>query len=291
MSKPKRRKTPNRKPVPSSAYGKRKQHPTAKKLIAYPDGRQEHRAYRIKPLRIDLEQCLSAAAGGAPDFAVVLVPAALTVDWMRTHPANVCAQACLHLVDAYRLLDVEAHIVPVTVAVEEGPNLACYGEDPPKWDDNVYVGHCIVSVPGAGRFVDPTVQQFDGFQHVRYPYIGKTVFSSHDRQQYVSGDRFNLMVDNRLMIYTVAQADESLITDHPVAQHARTENDRAAANIAAQTIHAFRTLGLADRILDHHHRIRTILDTVGEAELRIEPGAARFIIDGRPRWIDELLPT
>lgn len=291
MSRTKRHKTPNRKPVPPSAYGKRKHHPTLKKLIAFPDGRQEHHTYRIKPLRIDLKQCLTAAAGGDPDFAVVLVPAALTVDWMRTHPANACAQACIHLVDVYRLLGVEAHIVPVTVAIKEGLNLACYGEDPPTWDDTVFVGHCIVHLPGVGRFVDPTVQQFDGFQHLKYPYLGKTVFSSQDRRHYITGDQLRLMVDNRPVIYTVAEADESLIDDHPAAQHVRDKNERAAANIASQAIHTFRALGLADRIPDHHHRIRAMLDTVGEAELRVETGAARFIIDGQPRWGDELLPT
>lgn len=288
MPKSKRRKAFNRKPVPSS---KRKQRSLAKKLVVFPDGRQERRAYRIEPLSIDLERCLAGAASNAPDFAVALVPAALVVDWMRTNPANVCAQACLHLVDAYRLLGVEANIVPVTVAIKEGSNLACYGEDPPRWDDNVYVGHCIVSLPDAERFVDPTIQQFDGFQRRKYPYIGKTAFRSQDREQFVTGDRLNLLVDDRVMLYTVAQADESFISDHSVAQQVRAENDRIAANIAAQTIEVFRAFGLAGRIPDQYQRIRTMLDTVGDAELRVEPGAAQFIIDGQPRWIDELLPT
>jgi|GEM_PF-2639265 len=283
MPKSKRRKAPSRKPAPKRKI------PFAKKLVVYPDGRQERRAYQVQPLSIDLEQCLAKGASNGGDFAVAIVPTALTVEWMRTSPASVCAQACIHLVDAYRLLGVEANIVPVTVTVAEGANMACYGEDPPRWDDTVYVGHCIVNLPGVGRFIDPTIQQFDGFQRRKYPYIGKTVFSSHDRRQLVTGDQLKVLTENRAMLYTVAQADEAFIADHPIAQKVRTENERAAANIAAQTIEVFRTFGLAGQ-LSGHQRIRTMLDVVGDAEFRVEPSAARFIIDGQPRWIDELLP-
>jgi len=284
MPKSKRRKAPNRKPAPSN---KRKN--TAKKLVVFPDGRQVHRDYQIKPLNIDLEQCLTAAASNDSGFAVAMVPTALAVDWIRTSPANVCVQICAHLVDAYRLLGVEAHIVPVTAAITEGPNIACYGEDPPRWNNDVYVGHCFVSLPGVERFVDPTIQQFDGFQRRKHPYVGKMVFTSQDRQP-VPGDRLNLLVEDRAMLYTVAQADEVFIVDHPVIQRAREENNRIAANIAAQTIEIFRTFNMAEDLTDHQ-RIRTMLDVVGDAEFHVEHGAARFIIDGQARWIDELLPT
>jgi len=285
MPKSKRRKAPKRKPVPSN----KRKISFAKKLVVYPDDRQERRAYQVQPLSIDLEQCLAKAASNGGDFAVAIVPTALAVAWMRTGPASVCAQACIHLVDTYQLLGVDANIVPVTVSVAEGPNIACYGEDPPRWDDTVYVGHCIVNLPGIGRFIDPTIQQFDGFQRRKYPYIGKTVFNSHDRRQLVTGDQLKVLTENRAMLYTVADADEAFIADHPVAQKVRTENERAAANIAAQTIEIFRTFGMADQLSDHQ-RIRTMLNAVGDAELRVERGAARFIINGQPRWIDELLP-
>lgn len=291
MSKSKRRKTPNRKPVPASAYGKRKQYPTAKKLIAFPDGRQEHRSYHIRLLRIDLPRCLGSAHRLGPEFALALIPAAFTVEWMRTHPANVCAQACIHLFDVYQMLGIEAHILPVTVAVAEGEDIACYGDERPRWEGEVYWGHCMVNLPGLKRFVDPTIQQFDGFQHLPYPYIGKTVVNALEHQDSLVGERLGLQVDGRSVIYTVLDADEGLVAAHPMAENVREGNSHAPAMLAGQVVDALRRLEIAKDIPESFPRVRAMLDAVGDAPLIAEHASARFDFGGQLRWVDELIPT
>lgn len=103
----------------------------------------------------------------APPAALPLV--GLTSLWLwnlaedRAAAAH-CVDGCLTLHYALAEFGIRSHVEAITICIEQttagaGPG-AMYGQHPRYNADGTFNGHTILVVTGAGRLIDPTIQQF-----------------------------------------------------------------------------------------------------------------------------------
>jgi hypothetical protein len=118
-----------------------------------------------RPVRWDSELCALVMSGAAPE-SVPLIGAASV--WLARAadaggPAAGCVAACLVVRQALAVFGITSRVEAVAVAAES-PNgrATLYGhpEGPRFNDDGTFDGHTVLMVTGAGRLLDPTVQQF-----------------------------------------------------------------------------------------------------------------------------------
>lgn len=284
MSKSDRRKASHSK---SNAQKRRT---TAFKHVLGPDGRIRPVRYEPGTLAVDWPGTLERARQNEPDFALLSLLASFTQHWMRGHTANVCVQACLHLQDAADLLGIGSVITPVMVLVDEpGRCRTTYGSANPEWAGAVFTGHCTLFMPVEGRMVDLTIRQFDGFQRLPYPYIGRIVYSSASGRALPAGARLRVEVIDRFIEYHVVEGGEALIRDSEASDLAVAANPDLPGAIAAQTLDAVRSLGIAARLPAGHDRIRVLLAAIRDAPLHQDGNRVTFLIDGAPTPLDTLL--
>lgn len=76
--------------------------------------------------------------------------------------ANHCVDAALTLSVAFDLLGIPARPWPVRLLIEPdtGTSATLYGENP-RWDGDVFHGHCVLWLPEHAHFIDVTLEQFD----------------------------------------------------------------------------------------------------------------------------------
>jgi len=274
---------------PRSAHPKSRQ-PTAFKHVLGPDGRSRRVPYVPGRIRVDWLNTLSRVRGYGPDFALLSLLSSFTQHWMRGHDANICVQACIHLQDAAALLGIGSVITPVKVVVDEPHGRrAVYGSSAPVWQGPAFSGHCTLYMAGEGRMVDLTLCQFDGFQRLPYPYIGRVVFATTSGPALPTGAKLRVEVADRQLEYHVVDGGEALIRDAAPAQLAAAANPDLPGAIAAQTLDAARTLGIADRLLARHTRIRSLLSAIGDAPLHQAGSRVTFLLGGTPTPIESIL--
>lgn len=280
----------NRRKASHSQSANRQRRSATFKQILEPDGRLRPVRYEPGTLKVDWTDTLSRARNGDPDFALVLLLASFAQHWMRGHAANLCVQACVHLQDAAALLGIDSVITPVMVVVDEpGRRSAVYGTATPEWNGPVFSGHCTVFMPDEGRMVDPTIRQLDGFQALPYPYIGRVVYSSKSGRALPAGAKLRVEVVDRFVEYRVVEGGEVLVRDAEASQLAVAANPDLPGAIAAQTLDAVRTLGIAGRLPARHGRIGALLDAIGDASLHQDGSQVTFVIGGSPTSVDSIL--
>jgi hypothetical protein len=121
--------------------------------------------YRVVPLRSDPSVIEGLLEIGQPEQMLMLLPALLWVDTVAFQqlPSNVCLDAAHTLRQTYRWLGMRADVVPVQLAVEHAAGRrpgSMYGSARPHYRTDSFVGHCVLRLPDAHRFVDATVGQF-----------------------------------------------------------------------------------------------------------------------------------
>jgi hypothetical protein len=165
MPKKKSRKhrQPHRRPIPAG-HTSTKQSPHYKMLVM-PDGTSRPTSYRPGRLKVNTEALLAKLDTIDPGLTLALLPAALWLDWLPGHTANVCVDACLTLKRAYALLGIESRILPVSVTVgrSDGP-MSVYCPNP-TWNGSTFHGHCVMWLPDTQRLVDhPAVSRVQARQ-------------------------------------------------------------------------------------------------------------------------------
>jgi hypothetical protein len=280
-----------RKAVPASAYGRKDTQQGATKLVLTDSGVERRLPYRPGRLRTDVRTLLEGAAQASIEFALTALPVTMLLTHYEGKPATVCAQVCMQLADVFTMLGIESHATPVTVAVKEHGQTAYYGSETPTWEGTEFVGHCVLWIPALERFVDATVQQFDGIQQRLGPYTGP-IGTVEGNGPLLVGQEMLAFMDGRAVSYTVVAGGDALVRNESILASIGEKRPRSAAYIAGQTVDALRVLNLAPRVPGHFERISQLLDAVGDAPVvQDETDAFRFNVDGRPLWIDELLPV
>jgi hypothetical protein len=130
-----------------------------------PDRPGLHRA------RLEIEDIHHLMAA-APPAALPLV--GLTSLWLWNlaedqAAAAHCVDGCLTLHYALAEFGIRSHVEAITICIERAaagsaPG-AMYGQHPHYNADGTFNGHTILVVTGAGRFIDPTIQQFREVPH------------------------------------------------------------------------------------------------------------------------------
>lgn len=285
MTNPKRRRSSKSSTNITSRSGRR----TAFKYVVGAGGHLRSVSYRLGKLGVDLEDIMERSRNGQPDFALHLLLGSFTLDWMRGHQANVCAQACAHVSDAAALLSLESVITPVRVIVNE-PNgkTAVYGTERPRWTGQAFTGHCVLFLPAEQRIIDPTIRQIDGLQHLPYPYIGKVRYTNTDGRFLAPGAKLQAEVQERWIEYHVVEGGDALIRDAEPTRAAVTANPNLPEAVAAQTLAAIRALDIADRLPERHEPIRALLTAIGDAPLQFEGDRGVFAINGSQVTVGQL---
>lgn len=122
------------------------------------------RTYDVGRLRIAPERIagLLIDENLAPDLMVELL---LPMRWIydaEGSTANRCVDATTTLRHTYDYFGIEAHVRPVDLVVSDQNTgqMVQYGRPDPRWDDDVFSGHCVLHLPGSNRLIDPTVEQY-----------------------------------------------------------------------------------------------------------------------------------
>ncbi|MCD0446290.1 hypothetical protein LO763_22000 [Glycomyces sp. A-F 0318] len=282
-----RRKPKVHQPVPASAYGRKHANPEATKLVLTDAGVERRMRYTPGRIHTDVAVLFQGAQDASIEFALTIVPAAVLLSHYQGKRATVCAQVCIQLADVLALLGITSYATPVTVALRESGQVAFYGAEAPRWEGNAYVGHCVLYIPSCERFIDATVQQFDGFQQRMGPYTGP-IGATRDGGPLAAGHETTAMIDGRVVSYTVVPGGDALVRYDELLAVLGEQRPRSAAYMAGQVIDALRQLDLASRIPEQFSRVRALLETVGDAPVVDSAEEFRFVINGEPRWIDEL---
>lgn len=285
-----RKQPKSRRPVPASAYGRKHTRSETTKLVLTDGGVERRLPYRPGRLRTDVRTLLEGSAQASIEFALTALPVTMLLSHYEGKPATVCAQVCMQLADVFALLGIESHATPVTVAVKERGQTAFYGSESPRWEGTEFVGHCVLWIPALGRFVDATVQQFDGFQRRMGPYTGP--IGTAGGGPLPVGQEMVAFMDGQSVSYTVVDGGDALVRNDALLAGLGEQRPRSAAYVAGQTVDAIRVLGLARRVPERFARLVQLLAAVGDAPV-VEDGtdAFRFDVNGTPQWIDELLPN
>lgn len=264
------------------------------KTVRLPDGRETTASYRPGRLKVNTEMSVWMMGQVPAEFGVTMLPAVLLIDHLRGRGANVCVDACLALKGTYALLGIDARITPVSIMVEPpAGGASIYGQNP-RWDDKNFIGHCLLWLPGLGRLVDPTIQQFPELAGEDGPFIGRVGAASQAMPGALPiGTTVPIVRDGVQVVYQV-EGDEALITDSEPAAHAVTLNSRNAANLAGWALSIMATPEIASRVRSAPFpRIHALIDAIDGAPVDAGPDGYRFMLPGpdgqpTPTWIDDI---
>ncbi|MGH3889164.1 MAG: hypothetical protein ACRDSZ_21835 [Pseudonocardiaceae bacterium] len=159
-------------------------------------------------------------------------------------------------------------------------------------------------MPGSGRFIDPTVEQYpDVRDYGLGPICGRLAASLATPEQQariargelIPGTHIGVEREDLLLLYTTVghEFDDVVMSGAPVIENL-AEAQRSGRNLAAQCIAILCQSDVIERARQTPHpRVRTLLDLLAAAETTDDDaGDLRFILPGdsdrRGRRLDEL---
>ncbi len=157
-----------------------KKHPPAQRVPAPSSLRATagHGRYDVGKVRSSQGQLATPLLSerAAPDLMVELLPPMLWLEHAVGHPRNLCVSSCITLHFAYAALGITAHprAVDLVVSNQRTDQRTMYGRPNPSWSGDTFKGHCVLWLPGSGRFIDPTVEQYPEIRRYRLgPICGR----------------------------------------------------------------------------------------------------------------------
>ncbi|MGY4102048.1 hypothetical protein ACW2Q0_21230 [Nocardia sp. R16R-3T] len=255
------------------------------------------------------EQVIATMLGTAPpDQLVEMLPPFLWLHHSSGHQANMCVSAALTLQQAYDVIGVLARPTAVQLVIshrDRGP-LTRYGGGEHHWDGKDYSGHCVLYLPGSGRWIDTTVMQYpEARASMPLPIVGRPggVLAGGERARaalaegrLLVGTRMTVPREELILDYTVVAEDDEMITTgaYALAPDGETRLRNAGVNLASAAIEWWRRPGIVERVRDAPYpRLHALLDAVGQAPTHIDEQQDCFfeIAPGQHVRLDELLTT
>lgn len=223
----------------------------------------------------------------------MLFPPMLWVKLAEGNQANVCADACATLREAYAQFGITAQLTPVGVSIDRpGEHSEVHATTRPRWEPGTFIGHCVLLLPDQGRIVDPTIEQFHPVRRLGLgPLIGLVPPTSAATLR--AGTSI-LSVPRGDLLINYLPVDPDCIDVLEQASTVVTNADahrRTGINLATLTLAAFRFPPVLGRIRSAPFpRLQSLLDAIGDAP--IEPDAAGDMLihlnDGTAVRLDEL---
>lgn len=206
----------------------------------------------------DIARTLEPASAGA--LPLMALPAVWLWNMAQDgHPAAHCVDGCLvvhYALAAYGLAsDIQAVGVRITAANGRWTE---YNPAPRYHPDGTFDGHTILFVPGAGRFIDPTIQQFR--EVPRSPQNSLPLMCQMPADVRPGEDIFVIPRGDHTVTYLPFPEPERYAWQDPRIDAHAAEYREAGANLAANAFDIMRSAGFRDRTAESPYpRLRTLL--------------------------------
>jgi hypothetical protein len=256
------------------------------------------------PLRGNTEVLDSLLRYPEPDALVETLVPFLWAGIGEGIPANICVDACLTLQQAYAQFGIASTVRVVDLVLKQASGRRRqYGSSTPSWsgpDNRVFDGHAVLALPGSGRFVDATVEQFEPVRRLNMgPLVGRTVATSmpaaSPQSALAPGAMFGVKRGGLMLMYTIAAEEYSAqIQAYASAPELAAGHYKAGLNLATLTLEALRHPEVIERARKSPHpRVRALLDAVGDAEVGGTGADIHFMLPGpdgvpAPVMIDQI---
>lgn len=227
-----------------------------------------------------------------PDLMVELLMACLWLYHNRGMPANSCVNGAVMLRYAYEQFGIvaEPRAVDLAISDQRSKKNVFYGRPDPYWDGPVFHGHCVLFLPGSGRLIDATVEQYP--QVRRYdlgPICGRSVAvvggTAATRAAFAeggvlpAGHQTAVQRGDLMLLYTLVNEQyEHVLLDSAVVRDTDSQYRRAGINLASDALLLLRREETVTRTrLAPYPRLQVLLDAVGDAEHSVaDTGDIRF---------------
>jgi len=215
-----------------------------------------------------------------------VIPVLATVLWagiMEGEPANVCVDGCLTVGHALAQFGIATELRAVDLAIrDQRTGRGVFRTRPrPHWEGQTLVGgHCILTLPDDGRYIDPTIEQYPEVASLRLgpivgrcggmidPNTGRLVAAPDEPQRLATGTALTITREHLLLLYMVSPDEiTELITDSPWVRQFRADHHRAGVNLASLVL-AGLSGGMRDMVRRANYpRLHALMDLVGEVSI------------------------
>lgn len=247
-------------------------------------GRKPNRGqtrYQPGQLGIPPELIAKMLAGGTPDQVVEMLPPFLWLHHSAGMPGNLCVPAALILQQAYALAGIESVLTPVELIIGhqvKGP-MTRYGGGGGVWDGENFDGHCVLWLPGSGRWIDATVTQYPEVRaSLPIPVLGRMSSVSFGgtaasrealaEGRLTPGIHMAVPREELLLDYTVVDGDSDAIAAgvHALLPGGAEQIRRAGINLVSAALDWWRKPGIVYRVREAPYpQVHALLDVIGEA--------------------------
>ena len=223
-----------------------------------------------------------------PELPLMAVPAVWLLDLARQGCAAAhCIDGCVTISYALAEFGISSQIQAVGVAIAAGrataPRPACaIGRYPHYNEDGTFNGHTILVIPAAGRFLDPTIQQFPRVPHTAraaLPAIGRLPVPGALGTEPICVDR-----TDHAVLYVPLPAPGPEAWRSPVIDQRAAEYRAAGANLAAHVFDLMRMPGFRDQTArSPYPRLPRLLAGLDGTTAVLDRGGYRFADPGTGR--------
>lgn len=232
---------------------------------------------------------------GSGEFLAIQFLPMLWIKMAEGQRANACIDACTQLRHAYHQFGIRAEIMPVGVVIHHPDGSRTqYATNEPRWhDETTMVGHTVLLLPEHDKLVDPTIEQVPEIRALRQgPVIGRLAEQNrhalHDGQTSFAVQRGDLLIEYQ----PVQPEHRDRLLRGPLLARNDAQYRRAAVNLAAMALRAFRDAGAADRIRQStaFPRLTALLDAIGDAPIDVDEATSDVLIHlpGGPVRLDQV---
>jgi hypothetical protein len=207
-----------------------------------------------------------------------------------------CVDGCLVLHYALAEYGIESRIEAVTITIGDlragfRPGDVRYGSDPHYNRDGTFNGHTVLVATGAGRLIDPTIQQFTEIPATRrtmLPLMGPLPVPGGLGEADIAVPRG----DHHAVMYGPLPADQRQAWRSPRLAARDADYRHAGANLAANTLAMLQIEDMRPKAMRAPYpRLRTLLEALhGMTPVASEPGGFRFAdpTTGREMWLRDV---
>jgi hypothetical protein len=205
--------------------------------------------------------------------------------------SNICVDASQTLAAAFRQLGIRATLWPVALTIRLPGRIlpAHYGRNP-RWNGDVFHGHCVLWLPDHEHFIDVTLEQFAETAGGD-PLVGRALVPPGTPDwTAVGGESLVPRQDGTLLHYRAGTAEQAAaMMEAPVVRDLAAGHRRAGTNLASTAVAmcCVEPEVLARARSAPFPRLQALLDAVAGAPVDVdEAGDWRFTLpdpDGTPR--------